>query len=179
MSDEKFASRWSRLKTESRKAETGSPAQSAPPAVPSAAPSPGSEASLPGNEAPLPSLDELKGLLSEYREFLKPGVDENLRRAALKKLFLDPHFNVMDGLDVYIDDYSKADPIPEEMLKNLAHARDLLFKNADPERPEPAKGEQPPVAADPPNGPAADDSEAQGPVDAGPAGGKTGDAQGS
>ena len=131
MSDEKFASRWSRLKTESRKAETGSPAQSAPPAVPSAAPSPGSEASLPGNEAPLPSLDELKGLLSEYREFLKPGVDENLRRAALKKLFLDPHFNVMDGLDTYIDDYSKADPIPEAMLRALEQAKGLIFDRED------------------------------------------------
>ena len=30
----------------------------------------------------------------------------------MKKLFADPHYNVMDGLDVYIDDYSKPDPIP-------------------------------------------------------------------
>jgi hypothetical protein len=33
-----------------------------------------------------------------------------VRNAALKKLFTDPHFNVMDGLDVYIDDYGKPDP---------------------------------------------------------------------
>ena len=30
----------------------------------------------------------------------------------MKKLFSDPHFNVMDGLDTYIDDYGKPDPIP-------------------------------------------------------------------
>ena len=41
---------------------------------------------------------------------------EDVRRAALKKLFSDPRFNVMDGLDVYIDDYSKTEPIPPEML---------------------------------------------------------------
>ena len=33
----------------------------------------------------------------------------------------------MDGLDTYIDDYSKPDPIPEEMLKSLKQANRLLF----------------------------------------------------
>jgi hypothetical protein len=42
-------------------------------------------------------------------------------------LFQDPHFNVMDGLDTYIDDYTKADPIPEAMLRGLNQARGLLF----------------------------------------------------
>ena len=41
--------------------------------------------------------------------------------AALKKLFSDPHFNVMDGLDTYIDDYGKPDPIPPSMLR--AHSQ--------------------------------------------------------
>ena len=39
----------------------------------------------------------------------------------------DQHFNVMDGLDTYIDDYSQPDPIPEEMLKSLKQANRLLF----------------------------------------------------
>src|SRR6266571_4985805 len=51
----------------------------------------------------------LNGLASEYKDFLRPGVDEKLRQSALKKLFHDPHFNVMDGLDTYIDDYSGPD----------------------------------------------------------------------
>jgi len=29
----------------------------------------------------------------------------------------------MDGLDVYIEDYNKADPIPPDMLSKLAHSR--------------------------------------------------------
>ena len=37
----------------------------------------------------------------------------------MKKLFSDPHFNVMDGLDTYIDDYGKADPIPLSMLRRM------------------------------------------------------------
>ena len=49
-----------------------------------------------------------------------------MRRAALKKLFSDPHFNVMDGLDVYIDDYSKTEPIPPAMLAGLRQAQKIL-----------------------------------------------------
>jgi hypothetical protein len=61
-------------------------------------------------------------------------VDVKLRQAALKKLFHDPHFNIMDGLDTYIDDYSKPDPIPEEMLKLLKQANRLLFPEEAAER---------------------------------------------
>ena len=60
---------------------------------------------------------------SEFAQFLKPDVDETIKRAALRKLLRDPRFNVMDGLDTYIDDYTKADPIPADMLKQLVQAR--------------------------------------------------------
>ena len=40
----------------------------------------------------------------------------------MKKLFSDPHFNVMDGLDTYIDDYGKPDPIPLSMLRRMNQA---------------------------------------------------------
>ena len=60
---------------------------------------------------------------SEFAPFLKPEVDETLKRAALKQLFRHPRFNIMDGLDTYIDDYTKADPIPPDMLSKLAHTR--------------------------------------------------------
>ena len=29
----------------------------------------------------------------------------------MKKLFADPHFNVMDGLDIYVGDYTQPDPL--------------------------------------------------------------------
>jgi hypothetical protein len=62
-------------------------------------------------------------------------VDEGIRRAALKKLFSDPRFNVMDGLDVYIDDYTREDPIPTGMLAQLQHARSTLFGTPSQENP--------------------------------------------
>ena len=119
---EPFLSRWSRRKLDSAKgpAAPRPVAPAAPPAVgPGAAQSPA--------KTELPPVDTLKGLASEYKGFLRPGVDEKLRQSALKKLFHDPHFNVMDGLDTYIEDYSKLDPIPGEMLKSLKQANRLLF----------------------------------------------------
>jgi hypothetical protein len=44
----------------------------------------------------------------------------------MKKLFTDPHFNVMDGLDVYIEDFSKFEPMTPAFLASLSHAKNLL-----------------------------------------------------
>ena len=82
-------------------------------------------------------MDSLKGLESEYKDFLRPDVDPATRSAALRKLFGDPHFNQMDGLDTYIDDYSKEDPIPPAMLRALNQARTLgLFEKEEREEEE-------------------------------------------
>jgi len=136
---EGFLSRWSRRKVDAAKEAA------APKPAPVAAPAPAATAAKPE----LPPVDTLKGLLSEYKEFLRPGVDEKLRQAALKKLFHDPHFNVMDGLDVYIDDYSKPDPIPESMLRKLAHAKGLLFDDKEEEQ-EPGEKPAAPSSAEAP-----------------------------
>ena len=59
---------------------------------------------------------------STRSETANPGerlVTPAVKNTALKRLFADPQFNVMDGLDVYIDDYTKADPIPPDMLARL------------------------------------------------------------
>lgn len=63
---------------------------------------------------------------SDFSRFLAKDVDESVRRSAMKKLFSNPHFNIMDGLDIYIDDYGKADPLPPGMLESLTHAKTLL-----------------------------------------------------
>jgi hypothetical protein len=52
----------------------------------------------------------------------------------MKKLFADPHFNVMDGMDIYIDDYSQPDPLPLAMLRQMTSAKTLnLFDDAPEE----------------------------------------------
>jgi Protein of unknown function (DUF3306) len=71
---------------------------------------------------------------SDYARFVAPGTDTGVQRAALKKLFADPHYNVMDGLDIYIDDYGKPDPIPLAMLRQMSQAKFLgLFDDEDDE----------------------------------------------
>ena len=150
---ENFASRWSRRKIEARKTEE-KPAEPEPssertvPAVPADA-----AAAPPGAPAPreLPPLESLKGLASEYTEFLKPGVDENLRRSALKKLFADPHFENFERFEAYCEDFTKGEAIPLAILKTLEHAKGLLF---DEEKKEDAHAEAEKPAAGPPPEPA-------------------------
>ena len=76
---------------------------------------------------PSPTLDDVASLTpqSDFSAFTGRNVRPEVSNAAMKKLFADPHYNIMDGLDVYIDDYSKPDPIPPEMLRQLASAKFL------------------------------------------------------
>jgi hypothetical protein len=76
---------------------------------------------------PLPTLADVAALTpdADFSRFVMPGVDERVQHAAMKKLFAAPHFNVMDGLDTYIDDYGKPDPIPEAMLRRMTQSKFL------------------------------------------------------
>ena len=73
---------------------------------------------------PPPTLADVAALTrdSDYTRFVAPGVERRVKNAALKKLFTDPHFNVMDGLDTYIDDYNTPDPLPARMLRQMVQA---------------------------------------------------------
>ena len=85
------------------------------------------------------SLEDVKTLTqeSDFTPFMARNVGPEVRNAAMKKLFADPQFNVMDGLDIYIDDYSKSDPIPESMLRQMTSAKFLnLFEEEDAEKNE-------------------------------------------
>src|SRR5258706_1554312 len=108
---EAFASRWSRMKEAARQSPPQAPAEKAV-----------------DPKAPAPELTPVDKLTidSDFRAFFHPKVEEGVRRAALKKLFSDPRFNVMDGLDTYIDDYSKTEPIPPAMLAGMKTAQDIL-----------------------------------------------------
>jgi hypothetical protein len=99
-------------------------------------------------QAQLPTLEEAHALTtqSDFTRFVQPGVAPEVRNAALKKLFTDPHFNVMDGLDIYIDDYSKPDPLPPEMLRQLAGAKFLkLFDDEEAKSPTDSAGPDAPA----------------------------------
>jgi hypothetical protein len=84
---------------------------------------------------PLPSLNDARALTpdSDFQPFMRPGVTADVRNVAMKKLFTDPHFNVMDGLDIYIGDYNTPDPMPAGMLQKMVGAQllGLFDKPAD------------------------------------------------
>jgi len=85
-------------------------------------------------EPPALSLEDVKLLTkdSDFKPFMAQNVNTEVRNAAMKKLFADPHFNIMDGLDIYIDDYSKSDPIPEAMLRAMTSSKFLkLFDDEE------------------------------------------------
>ena len=147
---EGFFSRWSRRKQEAgQETQPAAPASVPEPQVQTPAPSsqghtsalqrPEPEASR-SDATALPTLDDVQALTpeSDFQPFMQRGVDAPVRNAAMKKLFADPHFNVMDGLDIYIDDYSQPDPMPVGMLAKMASAQflKLVPEHGDnPERP--------------------------------------------
>ena len=144
-----FLGRWSRRKLD---AKEGKPL-AAEPALPAVLtteeatveePAPRAEevpAELPA-EVPAPTLEDVQALTAEsdFSRFAARDVTPDVKNAAMKKLFADPRYNVMDGLDVYIDDYSKPDPIPHALLRKLASAKFLgLFDQEEREEAEAAR----------------------------------------
>jgi uncharacterized phiE125 gp8 family phage protein len=107
-----------------------SPARVQPlaPAPAPAEPSTANNAAPAEPPAPLPPIESLT-FDSDFSAFLAPHVPEELKRQALKKLLHDPRFNVMDGLDVYIDDYSTPSPLAPELMPGLAQAQIERYLN--------------------------------------------------
>ena len=98
-------------------------------------------------KAPPPTLDEANQLHgdSDFRPFIARDVAPEVRNAAMKKLFADPHYNVMDRLDTYIDDYSQPDPLPLSMLRQMASAKFLNLFEDEPEISPPREDPDGPV----------------------------------
>ena len=146
-----FLGRWSRRKLDATEGKplADEPRPAAPPVVmaaeesevePAAASTEGGAAQPPA-AVPPPTLEDVRSLTSEsdFSRFAARNVTPDVRNAAMKKLFADPRYNVMDGLDVYIDDYSKPDPIPYALLRKLACAKFLgLFDQEEREEAEAA-----------------------------------------
>jgi|SRR5687768_17162957 len=130
-SDEKkeaFLNRWSRLKKEDRQR----------PAVEEEKPAP-----------QLPAVDKLTPE-SDFTGFMHPKVEDALRRAALKKLFSDPHFNIPDPYEPYSRNFNVEDPIPPELLATLKQAEQLVFGDKTEPKEEVASEEKEKPQADEP-----------------------------
>ena len=119
-----FLSRWSRRKSGMQE-DPSEPAKESVQVHVTNSPEPKLEAS---ETPPLPTMEDVEKIdrfAPDFSAFMKPDVDPAVQQAALKKMFSDPHFNVMDGLDIYIDDYSKPDPLPAGMLERMVQS-DML-----------------------------------------------------
>jgi len=125
MDAEHFFSRWSRRKAQARHAHQETAGQRNPAAEKRAAPD---FAEPPAHEPPPPTMDDAAALTpqSDFRRFLAQGVDPAVRRSAREIRCSDPHFHVMDRLDIYIDDYNRFQPLPDAMLAALNHAQGVL-----------------------------------------------------
>ena len=146
--EEPFLSRWARVKQNGNATEAvvaASPlagAASMPnssidaPLEPKMAEEAHPEPTLPDSVAPLPPLDSLTPQ-SDFSPFMAKDVDPQLRNLAMKKLFTDPHYNVMDRMDIYIDDYSTHAPLPLDVIRQMSISKAMrLF--ADEEEKEDA-----------------------------------------
>ena len=127
-----FLSRWSRRKAGKQDEVVEQQKEVAQPPAKS-----DGEIKAPDTEAPPPAtledVEKIDRFAPDFSAFMKPDVDPAVQQAALKKMFTDPHFNVMDGLDIYIDDYSKPDPLPPGMLERMVQSDmlNLFKKNVD------------------------------------------------
>ena len=150
-----FLGRWSKRKQQAREAEA-QPEQPDPRALATPLPLPEEGAvSLAGNASPPeagahgeadapPALTladtESLTLASDFKPFLAQNVAPEVKNAAFKKLFADPHFNVMDRLDIYIDDYSIPSPLPESVLRKMVSAKFLNLFEDEEAAPEQVAG---------------------------------------
>ena len=119
-----FLSRWSQRKQALARGE-------APPEPPApVAPAAAAPAGTAEPEAPLPDPATLT-LADDFSAFLRPKVSAALKQQAMKQLFAQAHFNQVDMLDVYMDDYNLIPDLPAAELDLMQHARKIL-------NPEPA-----------------------------------------
>ncbi|MCB2018204.1 MAG: DUF3306 domain-containing protein [Hydrogenophaga sp.] len=177
--DDGFFSRWSRRKAQARQGEsmpepvTRRAPDLAPPNGPMVAPtgtvpSPSEDTeaapaltpnpAATGVGAPPPTLEEVQALTpdADFRRFVARDVSPEVRNAAVKKLFADPHFNVVDMLDVYMDDYSKPSPLDAADLAKMVSAQFLKLVD-DPEDDKKTADD----AADDASPPATEDTRAE------------------
>ena len=162
-----FLRRWSKRKAEARRGESTAPDErDAPPdpevpaaaAVGAAAPDQAGDVE-PVDPRDLPDIDSLhQG--SDFTVFMRPGVPEELRTLALRRLWrLDPSFSRLDGLVEYGEDYTIKKHAPGAIKTAYQVGRGFVNRSeearADAPEPAPVPGapehappaEQPAVAA--------------------------------
>ena len=124
--DSGFVSRWSRRKQQARarvQTEVAAPESQET----SLAEDPVVEAGPPlpeKTDADMPPVESITDT-SDVAEFFSPGVSEQLRKIALRKLFQGAKFNIRDGLDDYDDDFRNFSPLGNIVTADMKHQQEL------------------------------------------------------
>ena len=135
-----FLGRWSRRKRADAPARDGAGVAQASPAEP--APVEVDEGSVPASraradedagstltDADMPPLESLTGT-SDVSAFLSRGVSASLRRAALRRVFRAPEFNVRDGLNDYDGDFTAYEPLGDTLTCDMKFRAARLEREA-------------------------------------------------
>ena len=118
--EEGFVSRWSRRKGQAK------PDQS-PPAQEQVQPDTNddlSEQEPVKRDEDMPPVDSIDDN-SDVSDFFSPGVSESLRKAALRKFFHSPAFNIVDGLDDYDDDFTNFKALGDIVTADMRHRMEV------------------------------------------------------
>ena len=168
-------SRWSRLKRrQTAAASADSPRRGGAMPVASDGPEEGAgnsqdhaarSADLPPADLPpadLPSVESLTGE-SDFTAFLADGVPEELKRAALRKLWLShPAFAIIDGLDDYDEDFRIVDKMLATADELRKVGKDMEGAGEKADTAEPGEGEDEDEAGEEETAAAEGDDEAPG-----------------
>ncbi len=168
---ESFLARWSRRKQAAQhgpapQAETGEEAE--PPAVDEAAGgvAADSAAADPGEAGAhaeaLPHPDTLAAD-SDFSAYLTGRVSSAFRRAAMRRLFSQPEFNVKDGLDDYDEDYTQFRSLGETVTAHMRHRAERAHQR-EQEGPAEREGAAP-AEDEPASTPAAREDQPSAPTD--------------
>lgn len=137
--DEPFLERWSRRKAD---VKAGVEVEADPPVEDAIAQAPVPEEPT---QAPvaveLPDLDSLDAE-SDYSAFMSPGVDADLRRKALRKLFSSPKFNVIDDMDDYCGDYTKFESLGDIVTADMKYHIERIARAAAKALEEAGQGDE-------------------------------------
>ena len=118
--DESVLARWSRRKLEAEREALEPPAPDTEPVQSPATPAIAETEAPALTDADMPDIETLTED-SDFSPFMSPGVSEELRNLALRKLFRAPSFNIRDGLDEYDDDFTSFAKLGDVVTSDMKH----------------------------------------------------------
>ena len=130
---EDFLERWSRRQLDAGRDHHGASSDEADMAINAGPANEEPETVL--TDADMPPIETLNGD-SDYSPFLSPGVSDDLRHRAMRKLFGQPEFNITDGLNDYDEDYTQfaslGNVMTHEMKRMLKREQEGRERDAPP-----------------------------------------------